>query len=73
MQKKFDEPEKGFLAKAIPTTPNKGQMVFVLVHQKTGFLNARLHCTRNTKFLIAQMKGLGNMHSVGTYMLNSVH
>ena len=51
---RFDEPAKGFLAKATPTTPNKGQMVFVLVHQKTGFLNARLHYTRNTKFLRTQ-------------------
>jgi hypothetical protein len=44
LQKKFDEPAKWFLAKATPTTPNKGQMVFVLIHQKTFFeCEATLH------------------------------
>ncbi len=48
-----DELAKGFLAKAT-STPNKEQIVFVLIHQKTGFLCMKLHYTRNTKFLMTQ-------------------
>ena len=48
---RFDEPAKGFLAKSDSTNPNKGQMVFVLIHQKIGFVNAMMHYIRNIKFL----------------------
>ena len=63
---RFDEPAKGFLAKAAPTSPNEEQIVFVLGHLKTGFLNARLHHTRNTEFLTEQKQETGNMWSAGT-------
>jgi hypothetical protein len=39
--KRFDELAKGFLAKATHTAPNKQQTVFVLIHQNSGFVNAR--------------------------------
>ncbi len=64
---RIDEPAKEYLAKATSTTSNKEQIVFVLqIHQKTGFVNAKLHLIRNTKFLMAEKKEMGNMRSVGT-------
>ncbi|MDP8906553.1 MAG: hypothetical protein M3M88_03425 [Thermoproteota archaeon] len=64
---RIDEPAKEYLAKATSTTSNKEQIVFVLpIHQKTGFVNAKLHLIRNTKFLMAQKNEKGNMRSVGT-------
>ncbi|MBA3284078.1 MAG: hypothetical protein H0U27_03320 [Nitrosopumilus sp.] len=63
---RFDEPAKGFLAKATSTAPNNKQIVFVLIHQKIGFVNAKLHHIRNTNFRITQKKEMGNMRSVGT-------
>ena len=36
------EPAKGFLAKATPNTPDKEQIVFVPIHQKTGFVDVNL-------------------------------
>ena len=59
------------MAKSTPTNPNKEQIVFVLIHQKTGFVNAKLHHIRNTKFWITQKKEMGNMRSVGTQNVKS--
>ncbi len=38
---RLDGLAKGFLAKATHTNPNKEQIALVLIHQKTGFVNAR--------------------------------
>ncbi len=40
---RFNELAKKFLFKTTSTDANKIQTVFVLVHQKIGFVNAKMH------------------------------
>ena len=57
---RFDELAKGFLAKATPAAPNKQQTDLVLIHQNSGFVNAR-HIYKKYENLEKQMKEMGNM------------
>ncbi len=52
----LDKLGKEYLAKSTPTDPNKEQIVFVLIHQKTGFVNVTLHHTLHIEFLMKQWK-----------------
>ncbi len=44
------------MAKSASTNPNKGQRVFVLIHQKTGLVNVTLDPLWHIKFLIIQKR-----------------
>ncbi len=54
---------KRVLSKATPTTPNKRQTVFVRIHQKIGFLNARPHLHKKYK-IIADTKAENGKHVI---------
>ncbi len=53
---RLDELAKGFLAKATSTPSEKEGIVFVLIHQKTGFMRVKIDHMRNTNFLRTQKK-----------------
>ncbi len=68
---RLDGQAKGFLAKATPTTPNKERIVFVLIHQKNGFVNAKIRYAKNTKFQIAQKKEMEIICTIRTQNVKS--